>query len=105
LAAALTGTVAAPAFYFMDEPTTGQHACDVSRLLGVFDTLIGQGHTVVVVEHQLDVVAAADWVIDLGPEGGTGGGRVVAAGPPDIIALNHASWTGQVLAARRRGRP
>jgi excinuclease ABC subunit A len=105
LAAALAGSVEAPAFYFMDEPTTGLHAQDVDRLLDVFDALIEQGHTVVVVEHHLDVIARADWVIDLGPEGGTGGGQVVATGPPDVIAANGASWTGRVLAARHRSRP
>jgi excinuclease ABC subunit A len=86
-----------PALYLFDEPTTGLHFDDVARLLQVFDRLIEAGHTVIVAEHNLDVVRAADWVIDLGPEGGDGGGRVVAAGTPGDVAAA-ASWTGRALA-------
>ena len=84
--------------YLFDEPTTGLHAADVDRLLQVFDRLIEAGHSLLIVEHNLDVIAAADHVIDLGPEGGAGGGRVVAAGPPTRLAEVPGSWTGQALA-------
>ncbi len=86
-----------PALFLFDEPTTGLHVEDVARLLGVFDRLIASGHTVVCVEHNLDVIRAADWIVDLGPEGGTGGGRVVAAGTPERVAAVAESWTGQAL--------
>jgi len=99
LAPALVGGRRDPALYLFDEPTRGLHPDDVERLLGVFDGLVAAGHTLVVVEHNLDVIRAADWVIDLGPEGGTGGGRVVAAGTPDDIAACAASATGAALAA------
>jgi excinuclease ABC subunit A len=92
-----------PALYLLDEPTTGLHARDVAQLLRVFDHLIDAGHTVVVIEHHLDVIANADWVIDLGPEGGPDGGTILAAGPPDVIASSPASHTG--LALRRRAEP
>ncbi len=85
--------------YLCDEPTTGLHADDVERLLEVFDRLIDAGHTVVAVEHNLDLIARADWVIDLGPEGGPGGGRLVAAGTPETIAACGTSHTGLALRA------
>jgi excinuclease ABC subunit A len=84
--------------YILDEPTTGLHFEDVRRLLDVLGKLVDQGNTIVVIEHNLDVIKTADWVIDLGPEGGTGGGRVVAAGPPETIAASPDSATGRFLA-------
>jgi excinuclease ABC subunit A len=83
--------------YILDEPTTGLHFEDVRLLLEVLHRLVDKGNTVVVIEHNLDVVKTADWVIDLGPEGGELGGRVVAAGPPDRVAQSKASHTGQYL--------
>ncbi|MGH2709702.1 MAG: excinuclease ABC subunit UvrA, partial [Actinomycetota bacterium] len=85
-------------FYILDEPTTGLHFDDVRKLLSVLERLVDAGNTVVVIEHNLDVVKTADWIIDLGPEGGEGGGELVAAGPPEEIARNPASHTGRFLA-------
>ena len=70
----------------LDEPTTGLHRHDVKRLLAVLQTLVERGHSVVVIEHNLDVLKSADWIIEIGPEAGSGGGRIVAEGPPEIIA-------------------
>jgi excinuclease ABC subunit A len=84
--------------YILDEPTTGLHFEDVRRLLDVLNKLVDQGNTVVVIEHNLDVIKCADWVIDLGPEGGEQGGRIVAEGPPEIVARMPDSATGQFLA-------
>ncbi|MBW2548942.1 MAG: hypothetical protein JRE82_17335 [Deltaproteobacteria bacterium] len=81
----------------MDEPTTGLHRDDVDRLLGVLDRLVNRGDSVVVIEHHPDVMLAADWIIDLGPEGGIDGGRIVAQGTPETIAKRKRSHTGQVL--------
>jgi len=86
--------------YILDEPTTGLHFADIELLLRVLLRLRDAGNTIVVIEHQLDVIAAADWVVDLGPEGGAGGGRVVAAGTPAQIAACAASHTGRFLAQR-----
>jgi excinuclease ABC subunit A len=83
--------------YVLDEPTTGLHFEDIRKLLSVLQRLVAQGNTVLVIEHNLDVIKTADWVIDLGPEGGDGGGEIVAAGPPEDIALNPSSHTGQFL--------
>ncbi len=83
--------------YIFDEPTTGLHFDDIRKLLACFDRLIEAGNSVLVIEHNIDVIKNADWVIDLGPEGGDGGGRVVAAGPPEAIAANPSSYTGHYL--------
>lgn len=83
--------------YMLDEPTTGLHADDVRHLLGVLERLVEQGDTVLVIEHNLDVIKTADWIIDLGPEGGDRGGTVVAEGPPERVAEVSASYTGQYL--------
>jgi excinuclease ABC subunit A len=83
--------------YVLDEPTTGLHFEDIRKLLGVLTRLVETGNTVIVIEHNLDVIKTADWVIDLGPEGGAGGGLVVASGPPEKIAAVEESYTGQFL--------
>jgi len=83
--------------YVLDEPTTGLHFEDIRKLLGVLNRLVETGNTVIVIEHNLDVIKTADWVIDLGPEGGAGGGLVVAAGTPEQIAAVEESYTGQFL--------
>ncbi|HEX9823717.1 MAG TPA: excinuclease ABC subunit UvrA, partial [Actinomycetota bacterium] len=85
-------------FYILDEPTTGLHFDDVRKLLSVLERLVAAGNTVVVIEHNLDVIKTADWLIDLGPEGGDAGGEVVAAGPPEQVALDPRSHTGRFLA-------
>jgi excinuclease ABC subunit A len=84
--------------YILDEPTTGLHFDDVRKLLGVLNRLVSLGNTVLIIEHNLDVIKQADWIIDLGPEGGEGGGRVVAQGSPEQVARNKKSYTGQALA-------
>jgi len=84
--------------YVLDEPTTGLHFEDVRRLLEVLGGLVDKGNTVIVIEHNLDVIKSADWVIDLGPEGGSGGGQIVAIGTPEQVANNDASFTGAFLA-------
>jgi len=91
--------------YILDEPTTGLHFHDVAKLLEVLHELVDQGNTVVVIEHNLEVVKTADWVLDLGPEGGHGGGEIVAAGPPEEIARNRRSHTGKFLAEVLARRP
>ena len=83
--------------YILDEPTTGLHFHDINQLLGVIMRLRDQGNTIVVIEHNLDVIKVADWVIDMGPEGGAGGGRVVATGSPEAVAKNKRSHTGHFL--------
>ena len=84
--------------YILDEPTTGLHFDDVRKLLEVLHELVDAGNTVVVIEHNLDVVKTADWVLDIGPEGGDGGGQLIAAGTPEDIAATKESWTGRFLA-------
>jgi excinuclease ABC subunit A len=85
--------------YVLDEPTTGLHFEDVNKLLGVLNRLVDTGNTVVVIEHNLDVIKCSDWVIDMGPEGGFRGGTLVAEGAPEEVAKNKASYTGTFLAA------
>ena len=86
-------------FYILDEPTTGLHFEDVRRLLAVLHRLVDQGNTVLVIEHNLDVVKTADWVVEMGPEGGNGGGQVIVVGTPEVVARCEASYTGQYLRA------
>jgi excinuclease ABC subunit A len=83
--------------YILDEPTTGLHFHDIDLLLKVIHRLRDQGNTVVIIEHNLDVIKTADWIIDLGPEGGAGGGRIIAAGTPENVAADPASVTGKYL--------
>jgi excinuclease ABC subunit A len=85
--------------YILDEPTTGLHFFDIRQLLEVLNKLRDQGNTVVVIEHNLDVIKTADWVIDLGPEGGNGGGEVIAKGTPEEVAKTKGSYTGHYLAS------
>ncbi|MDE0856328.1 MAG: excinuclease ABC subunit UvrA, partial [Nevskia sp.] len=83
--------------YILDEPTTGLHFHDVAQLLKVLERLRDAGNTIVVIEHNLDVIKRADWLIDLGPEGGSGGGQIVATGTPEEVAKNPKSHTGRFL--------
>jgi excinuclease ABC subunit A len=83
--------------YILDEPTTGLHFHDVKKLLEVLHELVDNGNTVVVIEHNLEVIKTADWIVDLGPEGGDGGGEIVASGTPEDVAKNARSYTGQYL--------
>jgi excinuclease ABC subunit A len=111
LAAELSKVATGRTLYILDEPTTGLHFADIQRLLEVLDRLVDAGNTVVVIEHNLDVIKVADRIIDLGPEGGDEGGELVAAGTPEQVAANPSSHTGQFLAtlvepaARANGRP
>ena len=83
--------------YILDEPTTGLHSDDIRRLLGVLNRLVDAGNSMLVIEHNLDVIKTADWVIDLGPEGGAAGGRIVVAGTPEDVAACEESHTGRFL--------
>ena len=91
------GRAQSDSLFVFDKPTIGLHPLDVRTLLGVFQTLIGHGATVVVIEHDLDVIRNADYLIDMGPGGGEAGGRVVAAGTPEAVAGNTNSITGRYL--------
>ena len=95
--------------YILDEPTTGLHFHDVAKLLDVLQELVGTGNTMIIIEHNLDVIKACDHIIDIGPEGGDGGGEIVAIGTPEVVAQSKGSWTGKFLkpmlerdAARRK---
>ena len=93
--------------YILDEPTTGLHFDDVRKLLDVLARLVDAGNSVIVIEHNLDVIKTSDWVVDLGLDGGPGGGHIVATGPPEIIARTRGSHTGyhlKPLLARSRGK-
>jgi excinuclease ABC subunit A len=98
LAAELQKRSTGRTIYVLDEPTTGLHFEDVSKLLGVLHSLVDKGNSVIVIEHNLDVIKTADWIVDMGPEGGSGGGQVVAAGTPEDIAVAAGSHTGRFLA-------
>jgi excinuclease ABC subunit A len=91
--------------YILDEPTTGLHFQDIEMLLAVLHRLRDHGNTIVVIEHNLDVIKTADWIVDLGPEGGDGGGRIIATGAPEDVAANPASHTGRYLARFLATRP
>jgi excinuclease ABC subunit A len=94
--------------YLLDEPTTGLHFEDVRALLGVLHRLVERGNTVAVIEHNVDVMKCADWILDLGPEGGEAGGRIIAEGPPEAVASTPGSYTGEALRPvleRERRRP
>ncbi len=98
LASELSKRATGRTFYILDEPTTGLHFDDIRKLLSVLERLVAAGNTVLVIEHNLDVIKTADWLIDLGPEGGDAGGQLVAAGPPEDVAKDPASYTGVFLA-------
>ena len=100
LAAELQKRSTGRTIYVLDEPTTGLHFEDIRKLLGVLQSLVDKGNTVVVIEHNLDVIKTADWVIDMGPEGGSGGGQVVATGTPEAVAVTAGSFTGDFLRER-----
>jgi excinuclease ABC subunit A len=84
--------------YILDEPTTGLHFEDIKQLLAVLHRLRDHGNTIVIIEHNLDVIKTADWIVDLGPEGGSGGGQIIATGTPETVAKARHSFTGQFLA-------
>jgi excinuclease ABC subunit A len=98
LAAELSRKATGQTLYILDEPTTGLHFHDVAKLLEVLFKLRASGNTLLVIEHNLEVIKTADWIIDLGPEGGDAGGQIIAQGPPDAIGRCQASHTGQYLA-------
>jgi excinuclease ABC subunit A len=105
LATELSRRATGRTLYILDEPTTGLHFADIEKLLEVLNRLVDAGNTVVIIEHNLDVIKTADWVIDLGPEGGDDGGRVVATGTPEALARHgEKSYTGQFLSAALAGR-
>jgi excinuclease ABC subunit A len=97
LAAQLARVDTGDTLYLLDEPTTGLHFDDIKRLLEVLGRLVDRGNTVIVIEHHLDVIKCADWIIDLGPEGGDRGGEVIAAGTPEQVAAVQRSCTGRFL--------
>jgi excinuclease ABC subunit A len=105
LAKELSRKATGKTLYILDEPTTGLHFHDVAKLLEVLHELVDQGNTVVVIEHSLEVIKTADWILDLGPEGGDGGGELVAAGTPEEIMAEPRSYTGRFLKELRERRP
>ena len=90
--------------YLLDEPTTGLHFDDIKKLLKVLNRLVDQGNTIIVIEHSLEVIKTADWIVDLGPEGGDGGGRLIAEGTPETVARTRGSHTGTFLRAALKDR-
>ena len=98
LAAELCKVATGRTLYILDEPTTGLHFADIEKLLEVLQRLVDTGNTVLVIEHNLDVIKQADWLVDLGPEGGEGGGEIIAVGTPETIAATPGSHTGTFLA-------
>ncbi|MDD9877028.1 MAG: ATP-binding cassette domain-containing protein, partial [Magnetovibrio sp.] len=98
LAKELSRRATGKTLYILDEPTTGLHFEDVRKLLEVLHALVETGNTVIVIEHNLEVIKTADWIVDLGPEGGDKGGRVVAEGPPETVSQTPGSFTGEYLA-------
>ena len=97
LATELSRKATGRTIYLLDEPTTGLHMADVDKLISVLQRLTDAGNSVLVIEHNLDVIKVADWIIDLGPEGGDGGGTLVAEGTPEQVAKTKESYTGQYL--------
>ncbi len=97
LATELSRRATGRTLYILDEPTTGLHIDDVKRLLEVLHALVNTGNSMVIIEHNLDVIKSADYLIDMGPEGGGGGGQIVAVGTPEQVAKNQKSYTGQFL--------
>jgi excinuclease ABC subunit A len=89
-----------PSLFIFDEPTTGLHFHDIRKLLDSFNALIARGHSIIIIEHNLDVIKCADWVIDMGPEGGKEGGKVIFEGKPDDLIKQENSYTGQALTAK-----
>ena len=83
--------------YILDEPTTGLHSHDIKKLLEILQTFVGLGNTVIVIEHNLDVIKTADWIVDMGPEGGVKGGEIIVEGNPEKISLCENSYTGNFL--------
>jgi excinuclease ABC subunit A len=97
LAAELCKVATGRTLYILDEPTTGLHFADIEKLLDVLQRLVDSGNTVLVIEHNLDVIKQADWIVDLGPEGGEAGGEVIVAGTPEQVAEHETSYTGEFL--------
>jgi excinuclease ABC subunit A len=104
LASELSKVATGRTLYILDEPTTGLHFADIEKLLEVLQRLVDSGNTVLVIEHNLDVIKQADWVVDLGPEGGEEGGELIAAGTPEEVAAVDGSYTGQFLRGVLAGR-
>jgi excinuclease ABC subunit A len=97
LAAELCKVATGRTLYILDEPTTGLHFADIDKLLETLQRLVDGGNTMIVIEHNLDVIKQADWIVDLGPEGGEAGGEIVAVGTPEVVAEVEGSWTGRFL--------
>ena len=97
LATELSKRATGKTLYILDEPTTGLHIADVHRLVDILQRLVDTGNTIIVIEHNLDLIKTADYIVDLGPEGGDGGGQVIAVGTPEQICKNEQSYTGKFL--------